>query len=82
MKGSYRVSASVGRASAFVGGGPLAFLGADFPFRFPHRSFNAAEIRLRPPHSCCGLDDWWLTQLLAGALKILVTHSFRSRNRQ
>src|SRR5580700_8693117 len=34
-------------AAALIGGRPLAFLGADFPFRFAHRSFIATEIRLR-----------------------------------
>ena len=34
-------------AAALIGGRPLAFLGADFPFHFAHRSFIAAEIRLR-----------------------------------
>jgi len=34
-------------AAALIGGRPLPFLGADFPFHFAHRSFIAAEIRLR-----------------------------------
>ena len=34
-------------AAAFIGGRLLAFRGEDFPFHFAHRSFIAAEIRLR-----------------------------------
>jgi len=34
-------------AAALIGGWLLDFLGADFPFQFAHRSFIAAEIRLR-----------------------------------
>ena len=53
---------------------------------FPSTLPTAASSRLKsasgPTRSCSALDNWWLTQLLAGGLKILVTHSSRPRNRQ